>query len=151
MAIIAGQIGVSKPFNPILGETFQSKVGETLIYAEQTSHHPPILNYYVKNPNFKAFGYAEVEIIAGPNSIKGENKGKFYIQFNDGVIYRVYPPKFSATGITIGKRYMNMTECLALEDIKNNIISVINFSREEKSFFGKLFGSGPKIFPDYVT
>jgi hypothetical protein len=150
MAILASQIGVAKPFNPILGETFQSKVGDTLIYVEQTSHHPPILNYYIKNPNFISFGYAEVEITAGPNSVKGENKGKFYIKFNDGQLYRLYPPKFYASGISIGKRYMNMTECLALEDVTNNLISVINFTKEEKSFFGKLFGSGPKVFPDYV-
>ncbi len=151
MALIASQIGVAKPFNPILGETFQCKIGQTEVYAEQTSHHPAILNYYVKNPLFTAFGHAEVEIIAGANSIKGENKGKFYIRFNDGVLYRLYPPKITATGITIGKRYVNMTECLAMDDLTNNLISVINFSKEPKSFIGKLFGSGPKIFPDHVT
>jgi hypothetical protein len=150
MAIIASQIGISKPFNPILGETFQSKIRDTLVYVEQTSHHPPILNYYIKNPNFTGFGYAEVEITAGPNSIEGENKGKFYIRFNDGVLYRLYPPKFYASGITIGKRYLKMTECLVMEDLTNNLISVINFSKEEKSLFAKLFGSGPKVFPDYV-
>jgi hypothetical protein len=36
-----------KPFNPILGETFQCKILDSLLYAEQTSHHPPILNFYV--------------------------------------------------------------------------------------------------------
>ena len=51
-------MGAGKPFNPILGETFQAKTGNTEIYIEQTSHHPPILNYYVKNPSFTAFGYS---------------------------------------------------------------------------------------------
>jgi len=36
-----------KPFNPIWGETFQCKIGDTLLYMEQTSHHPPIYNFYV--------------------------------------------------------------------------------------------------------
>ena len=36
-----------KPFNPILGETFQCKILDSLFYLEQTSHHPPISNYYV--------------------------------------------------------------------------------------------------------
>lgn len=36
-----------KPFNPILGETFQCKILDSHFYMEQTSHHPPILNFYV--------------------------------------------------------------------------------------------------------
>ena len=36
-----------KPFNPILGETFQSKVLDFHFYLEQTSHHPPVTNFYV--------------------------------------------------------------------------------------------------------
>jgi hypothetical protein len=36
-----------KPFNPIWGETFQCKIGDTSIYLEQTSHHPPVYNFFV--------------------------------------------------------------------------------------------------------
>lgn len=38
-----------KPFNPILGETFQCKILDSKFYLEQTSHHPPISNFYVIN------------------------------------------------------------------------------------------------------
>ena len=31
-----------KPFNPILGETFQGVIGDYEIAIEQISHHPPI-------------------------------------------------------------------------------------------------------------
>jgi hypothetical protein len=40
--------GQLKPFNPILGETFQCKILQSEFYLEQTSHHPPICNFYVK-------------------------------------------------------------------------------------------------------
>ena len=33
---------VEKPFNPILGETYQGFIAGCPIYAEQISHHPPI-------------------------------------------------------------------------------------------------------------
>jgi len=39
---------IEKPFNPILGETFQGKVGNFLIFMEQISHHPPISSLYIK-------------------------------------------------------------------------------------------------------
>ncbi len=147
---MASQMSSTKPFNPILGETFQAKFGNSEVYLEQTSHHPPILNYYVKNPLFTTFGWSEMEITSGPNNMRAESKGKYYIRFNDGMLIRFYPPIFMATGIMLGRRFMNMTECMVLEDVTNNIISVINYTREEKSFFSKVFGSGPKLFPDHV-
>jgi hypothetical protein len=36
-----------KPFNPIWGETFQCRIGDTELYMEQTSHHPPIYHFLV--------------------------------------------------------------------------------------------------------
>lgn len=39
---------VQKPFNPILGETFQGILGGIPIFLEQTFHHPPITSVYIK-------------------------------------------------------------------------------------------------------
>lgn len=36
-----------KPFNPIIGETYQSIIKDSHYYLEQTCHHPPITNFYV--------------------------------------------------------------------------------------------------------
>lgn len=118
MAMLTNSIGGTKPFNPILGETFQALIGKnTEVYIEQTSHHPPIMNYYIKNPKFICFGHSEVEINSGANSMLAETKGKLYLKFNDGGLYRFYPPKFLVTGLMLGKRFMNMTESLCVEDI----------------------------------
>ncbi|GLE01296.1 hypothetical protein PINS_up010126 [Pythium insidiosum] len=39
-------VGQLKPFNPILGETYQAELNDgTLAYCEHTSHHPPISNF----------------------------------------------------------------------------------------------------------
>ncbi len=51
------------PFNPILGETYQAKKSNgSLLFLEQTCHHPPTCHYYLKGPNenYKIFGYAIV-------------------------------------------------------------------------------------------
>jgi len=39
---------IEKPFNPILGETFQGMVGNIPIALEQISHHPPISSVFIK-------------------------------------------------------------------------------------------------------
>jgi hypothetical protein len=43
---------ISKPFNPILGETYQGIIGGIPIYFEQISHHPPISAFYMKTDKF---------------------------------------------------------------------------------------------------
>ena len=52
-AVIAFSIGnillyinMAKPFNPVIGETFQGFIDGCPIYGEQTSHHPPISTLY---------------------------------------------------------------------------------------------------------
>jgi len=111
-----------KPFNPILGETFQTKIGNTEIYIEQTSHHPPILNFYILNPNFKCFGYEAIEATTGANSVLAEKKGKYFIGLKDGTLYKVRRPKLYLTGTTLGKRLTNFLDELIIEDLVNFLI-----------------------------
>jgi hypothetical protein len=42
--------GIEKPFNPILGETYQGKLGTLPVFLEQTSHHPAISTILIKTP-----------------------------------------------------------------------------------------------------
>jgi len=37
-----------KPFNPILGETFQAQIGASSLFCEQSSHHPPVTHYLLE-------------------------------------------------------------------------------------------------------
>jgi hypothetical protein len=105
-----------KPFNPILGETYQAKIGDNLIYCEQTSHHPPVLNFFIKNPNFISYGYSALEAHASPNKAGATNNGKFYIKTNDGNLYTYIMPDFKLSGLMIGIRYCNYVTPLVVED-----------------------------------
>jgi hypothetical protein len=114
-------LGSGKPFNPILGETFQAKIGDAEVYMEQTSHHPPIFNYYIKHPEFICFGYNLMEASSHPNSLTFDHTGKYYIKFNDGTLHRFKIPRFNILGLMIGKRYMNFEGSFVVEDMVNNL------------------------------
>jgi len=76
-----------KPLNPILGETYEMLWEDgSKIFLEQTSHHPPISHYYMVGPknNYKYYGYSNFSSGAGMNSVKVNNKGKRFVEFNDG-------------------------------------------------------------------
>jgi len=111
-----------KPFNPILGETFQLKSGNSVFYAEQTSHHPPITNFYIDNPKFKMWGYNGIEFSLGANSATGKLTGTFMIRYNDGAEYKFSYPNFYTEGIFFGKTYLTFTSSMIVEDLVNYLL-----------------------------
>ena len=53
-------LGLYKPFNPLLGETYQGIYPDgTLVFIEHISHHPPISSFLIENANYKMSGYYE--------------------------------------------------------------------------------------------
>ena len=63
------QISQWKPFNPILGETYQGGFTDTKIDIEHISHHPPIAAFYVKNKNWTLSGAYEFTGKMNKNSV----------------------------------------------------------------------------------
>jgi len=67
-----------KPFNPILGETFQGFFEDgSQIFIEQVSHHPPVSAFQVLGPkdSFNFYGRCEYRANFHTNSLVGVQKG----------------------------------------------------------------------------
>ena len=79
----------TQPFKPVLGETFQCKIGDLFLYVENTKREPLINHFYGfdENKNYKIYGYQISDISTGPNSILASKLGKFYIELKDGNKY----------------------------------------------------------------
>ena len=45
-----------KPFNPLLGETYELVTPEFKFMSEQVSHHPPISAFYYEGSGYKQWG-----------------------------------------------------------------------------------------------
>jgi hypothetical protein len=76
-----------KPFNPILGETFQGMIGEYEIAIEQISHHPPITAFQMWSDSLEnspvVDGYLAFEASIGISTISGSKTGCINITFPD--------------------------------------------------------------------
>lgn len=148
-----------KPFNPVIGETFQSviylpsnpELGSINVYVEQTSHHPPILNFYATHEKFKMYGYRGGSVKGTGNSIVADVSGFFGVEFNDNSRYSLRYGKFEMSGILIGQRQANFKGNFMIEDLTKGLISIFQINPKEKqNFFGKLFSKKPETFPDYI-
>jgi len=90
----------SKPFNPILGETYEGYLHSSSqsskliskpdydssifkVYVEQTSHHPPISNFLVENKIVRIYGHYELQGSTSTNSYNIKNQGPCTVHFKD--------------------------------------------------------------------
>ncbi|CAD8176370.1 unnamed protein product [Paramecium pentaurelia] len=126
-------LSCEKPFNPILGETFQGFYDNCPIYCEQISHHPPICAIQMYGRQYRID--AQLELIANfnSNSVVGRNVGTLKISFqNPHQIVLITLAPGSLNGTTYGDKVMNYLEKQFIIDIKNKIIGEVTFNPDKK-------------------
>lgn len=99
-------LGFKKPFNPILGETWQGISDSGLrIYVEQISHHPPISAFEADMPDgsFVFRGLSEPTASFSGKTVKTTAKGKRGVYFRDGSCIDITYPAYYLRGVLYGE------------------------------------------------
>ena len=139
-----------KPFNPIIGETFQCRIGTLDIYIEQTVNHPITLNIYCKDikGNFIIYGHLITDASIYINTIYSTRLGKCFIKFKDGTLFQVRLPPIVLKGISMGDRIYNYYNKCMVQDLTNKLTAYIEMNPDEPGYFASFFKS-KQTFPDY--
>jgi len=152
----AGQL---KPFNPLLGETYQAHFPEhgITIDLEHTSHHPPIANFLVVHKDFRMWGQFEfIAKLEGltRNVILMMQEGATHIQFSDGQKLTCFAPYLHLEGMMHGDRTAKFVGNLKVIDDTNRIKAVVKFGdaghikelpkKRTDVFSGKLYKFTPQ-------
>ncbi|DBA92841.1 hypothetical protein WJX77_001671 [Trebouxia sp. C0004] len=98
-----------KPFNPILGETFELAMDNGLRFiAEQVSHHPPVGAAHAENKEW------EYDMVSAPttkflgNSIDIYPIGRTRIRLKStGEVYSLVPPNCKAHNLIVGRTWVD--------------------------------------------
>ena len=140
----------TQPFKPVLGETFQCKIGDFIFYVENTSSEPLTNNFYGydENKNYKVYGYQISDIASRPNGILASKVGKYFIELKDGTKYLLRFPNTSLKGISFGDRLFNYVDKIVVVDLTNNLAAYVEMDPEEVGFFKSLF-TKKNTFPDF--
>lgn len=155
----------SKPFNPILGETYQgymcldaanllnddkvnqnniryqgnpgddAEASEALdgadvfkVYAEQTSHHPPISNFLITSKLVQIHGHFEQKGSLNKNSYLIQNKGVCHVTFLDTQQTITYSlPDVVMTGLFFGTQQIQLNSSLIFHDAANRLKAHVSF------------------------
>jgi hypothetical protein len=130
--------GQMKPFNPLLGESFEATFEDgTRIYLEHTSHTPCISNYLITDPDnmYRYSGYCDISVegamkMVFTNSVTMTQKGKstvFLKKTGQTIHYQL--PRVVIGGVVVGKRYVLLDGHMKFEDHENNLKAVIYFNK----------------------
>jgi len=115
---------LKKPFNPILGETYQGHFPDgTQIHCEQTSHHPPITSWLVVGPHdaWRLSGSGEWVAAFRGNSIKAGQRGTLRLSFLDGTLITYTLPQVNVGGVLWGDRIIEYEGSGVFKDEANKI------------------------------
>ncbi|CAD8122412.1 unnamed protein product [Paramecium sonneborni] len=147
---IFSYLSMEKPFNPILGETFQGYFDNCPIYCEQISHHPPIciIQYYGRKYKIDA----RLELVANfhSNSVVGRNVGEVKVIFENPaqeIIILLAPG--CIYGTTFGDKSMDFLEKQFLFDLDNKWVMECAFKPEKK--YCQYFNIEYLPYSDYVA
>ncbi|KAL3130634.1 hypothetical protein ABBQ38_008026 [Trebouxia sp. C0009 RCD-2024] len=124
-----------KPFNPILGETWQAQLSDgTVMYMEQLSHHPPVTAFHMigAGQKYVFHGTSQPDVSFKTNAIKTAAKGYRRLTFADGGCIEIEYPVYIMRGIVYTA--MPRGECVGsakFVDPANRLTCSIEFGKVE--------------------
>eukprot|EP00741_Cyanophora_paradoxa_P013866 tig00020710_g13384.t1 len=152
------EIGTNrKPFNPILGETFQATMSDgTTLFCEQTSHHPPVSHFQLLGPggSWELHGHLNMNASMRGNTIKVEHQGYHEVVFPDTgqkVIYTM--PDLYLRGLLFGQRVAELFGETQYTDPDNRLGCLLQFNPSTGGFLKSIsswFSSAPAQPTDTV-
>ena len=132
-------IGMLKPFNPFLGETYQGELPNgAKLYIEQVTHSPLVARYYIIYKKvYEISGYWDlsVKVVKFGTQMAICQKGPIYIKFPqlDECIIGHYPEIRMINLISEDRANLYYGNMVFL-DIKNNYKAVIKINPNPKCF-----------------
>lgn len=135
---------MQKPFNPILGETYQSWIDGCPVYFEQISHHPPIAAYLMIGRGYKLSGTLEAKMDISINSGTGGNEGIFTVEFDNGRKFHYTTAPGELSGLTYGERKLLLVGKCNLFFIHSLLL--VSWIRIISRINLQSFSQKPKIF-----
>mmetsp|Transcript_29606 Transcript_29606/g.28830 ORF Transcript_29606/g.28830 Transcript_29606/m.28830 type:complete len:197 (+) Transcript_29606:1364-1954(+) len=131
----------TKPFNALLGETYEYVDDKYEFLSEQVSHHPPCTVYYCRSK----FGWTQWKDTRGKVQFNLKNLNiipnfPWHVSFDNmgpnGVgdeLYEMTMPLMSAHNLIIGQTYLDLHGKCSVRNLTRNETCIINFHKRSWS------------------
>ncbi len=122
---------LSKPFNPLLGETYEFDRPEFHFFAEQVSHHPPISAMHVHSADFECWDNSASKSSFWGKSleIKPHGVGQIVLK-RTGERFAVWRPTTVTQNIIFGTMYLEHVGHLGVKNMNTGESANIEFKKK---------------------
>uniref|UniRef100_V5HMR6 Oxysterol-binding protein n=3 Tax=Ixodes ricinus TaxID=34613 RepID=V5HMR6_IXORI len=123
---------LSKPFNPLLGETYElirEEVGFRMV-CEQVSHHPPVSAFHAESPHFKVHGSVYPKLKFWGKSIEIKPEGHLCVTLlSHGEKYTWANVNCCIHNIIVGKLWFEQYGLMEITCHKTHLTSALTFKQ----------------------
>lgn len=106
-------------------------------------HKPGIVGYLLeaKNGEWRSYGQFLFNAgLAGVNTFSASREGDFFIEFEDGVKYRLGCPNLNISNLIMGQHAMNVLSGHSyIEDLTNKICADVHYNPWEDASYSGMF------------
>ncbi|KAL6979728.1 Oxysterol-binding protein-related protein 2A [Sarracenia purpurea var. burkii] len=98
-----------KPFNPLLGETFEADYPEKGIrfFSEKVGHHPTLIACHCEGKGWKFWGDSNLRTKFWGTSIQLDPVGTLTLEFDDGEVFQWSKVTTTICNLILGKVYLH--------------------------------------------
>ncbi|GFZ01941.1 OSBP(oxysterol binding protein)-related protein 2B [Actinidia rufa] len=98
-----------KPFNPLLGETFEADYPEKGVrfFSEKVSHHPTLIACHCEGKGWKFWGDSNLRTKFWGTSIQLDPVGTLTLEFDDGEVFQWNKVTTTICNLILGKVYLD--------------------------------------------
>lgn len=127
---------VEKPFNPILGETYQGRLGSLSVSIQQISHHPPISSFFISNSAIEVWGNVEIVIDFGINTVDSYLSHWVHTRVKKtGSEYFIKLPDIEFGGLLYGERNYRVTNRGFIFEKKSCLFCQFSIGKDKKRVY----------------
>lgn len=110
-----------KPFNPLLGETYEYTTDTYKFLSEQVSHHPPITAVHIEGQDYRIRLNVQITVSFNGQYLCIYQKFRVYIfldKFNE--VLEIVPPVVSTHNLVplMGSMYNDLGESMAITNLR---------------------------------
>ena len=125
-----------KPFNPLLGETFELEKDGFRVISEQVSHHPPISAIHCDHQEFVFYAHSKVNTSFKGTYLKVKPDGKFHLQIHRTRDHYVWEkPYTNVNNLIVGKVNVDHHGTMLIENQETGHSAKVQFKK--RGWFSK--------------
>lgn len=143
--LYANTIGTSKkPFNPLLGETYEILGYDGFrMVSEQVSHHPPVSAFWGENSDFRVQGYMFMNTEISMQGFQINPIGRTFVTLKkNNETFSITRAKTNIHNYIIGKLYVWNNGEMTCKNLKTGEIAVLDLAKKGWTSYSDYEASG---------